>query len=76
MMSDYLREPLIEPIAALAVEQAAQYHTIPAVVDSPIVIDLDVEAGQERRDLESRRAAKQGLATMSMGLGFIVGVLM
>ena len=80
-MKDFLREPLIESTVATATVATEQppmpymYSNL-AVVDSAVVIDLDVEAGQERKDLESRRAAKEGLVTLSIGLGFIVGVLM
>ena len=42
---------------------------------SPTVIHLDLEAGVGRKELENRRDVKRSLATITMVLGFFVGLL-
>ena len=42
---------------------------------SPTVIRLDLEAGEERKERENRREVKRSLVTMTMVLGFFVGLL-
>lgn len=42
---------------------------------SPTVIHLDLEAGMERKERKKRREVKRSLVTMTMVLGFFVGIL-